>query len=150
MDEKTIRVIPFSGKHKDWHKWSVKFLAKARLKGFLQVLLGKVKPPKHDAVLDETKPAEKKQADALKANAIGFNELVLCMESEVCVNLVSSAVTTEQPSGDLATAWEKLKKKFEPKTNTAMTDLKKEFTDCKLELGEDPDDWITELETIAI
>ena len=51
-EEKTLRVIPFSGKRKDWQKWSGRFLANAKNKGYVDVLLGKVKAPKHDEALD--------------------------------------------------------------------------------------------------
>jgi hypothetical protein len=53
--ERTIRITPFSGKKKDWRMWSTKFLAKARAKGFGDVLTGKTVPPKFDTVFDLSK-----------------------------------------------------------------------------------------------
>jgi len=38
--EKTIRVIPFSGEHDAWRMWSRRFLARARMRGYKEVLLG--------------------------------------------------------------------------------------------------------------
>ena len=51
--ETSIRVIQFSGKTKDWPVWEEKFLAKAKRKGFKDVLLGKYKIPKSTVILDE-------------------------------------------------------------------------------------------------
>ena len=38
-DERSIRVISFSGKKTDWDMWEEKFLARARRRGFKQVLV---------------------------------------------------------------------------------------------------------------
>ncbi len=37
----SIKVIPFSGKAIDWPVWSEKFLARARCKDYMKILLGK-------------------------------------------------------------------------------------------------------------
>ena len=50
--DKAIRTVAFSGKKTDWIVWSEKFLAQASLKGYKDVLVGKVKPPKDSEVLD--------------------------------------------------------------------------------------------------
>ena len=73
---------------------------------------------------------------------------MFAMESEVCLSMVESSITNEQPEGCLRTAWKKLCKKFEPTTKLALTDLKKEFQERHLEVGEDPDEWILDLERI--
>ena len=43
-------------------------------------------------------------------------------------------------------AWSKLLKNFEPQTATSYIKLQREFSNSKLEEGEDPDAWITKLE----
>ena len=45
-DEKTIRVISFSGKKSEWPIWEEKFLARAARKKYKDVLLGKTEIPK--------------------------------------------------------------------------------------------------------
>ena len=45
IEEKSIRVIEFSGKEDDWKYWSVKFLARADLRGFGELLIGEEKLP---------------------------------------------------------------------------------------------------------
>jgi hypothetical protein len=42
----SIKVIPFSGKAVDWPVWSVKFLARADVKGYYGLLTGVDKAPK--------------------------------------------------------------------------------------------------------
>ncbi len=40
--EASIKVIPFTGNKRDWPIWSEKFLARADIKGYRNILLGKV------------------------------------------------------------------------------------------------------------
>ena len=40
-DEKTIKVLQFSGKEEDWRMWSAKFMARANLRGFAEILNAK-------------------------------------------------------------------------------------------------------------
>ena len=143
--EKTIRVLPFTGKKKDWPMWSKKFLARARARGYREVMLGKEQVPEHDLVLGSS-DADKKKAKARKYNDDGYNELILSCDEEVSFGLVDEAVSDSLPDGDLAKAWSKLAKKYQPTTKVAMTDTKREFTESSLSSGEDPDVWITELE----
>eukprot|EP00977_Amphora_coffeiformis_P025774 scaffold22134_cov95-Amphora_coffeaeformis.AAC.1 len=148
--ERSIRVLPFKGGKTEWRMWSRKFLARARAKGFKAIMEGTpgtTAVPKYNEVLDETQDADKPKIKARKANDDGYNELLLSIEDEVCFGLVDGAVTPDLPDGDLAKAWTALKNKFEPKTKTAMTDLKLDFTKCKMEEGEDPEEWITTLES---
>ena len=45
IEERTIRVIEFSGKEDDWKYWLIKFLARADLRGFGELLIGEEKLP---------------------------------------------------------------------------------------------------------
>ena len=141
-EEKTVRVLPFSGLKKDWRKWQAKFVAKARMRGFKKLLTGDEKVPKHDVTIDLTTEAGKKDKKLLEANETGFDLLMLSMQSEVCLALVQGAVTADQPDGCVHAAWTKLCKKFEPTSNLALTDLKREFNERTLTIEEDPDEWI--------
>ena len=44
-DIKSIHVIQFSGKTRDWEGWSEKFLARSKRKGYNELLQGKEKVP---------------------------------------------------------------------------------------------------------
>jgi hypothetical protein len=43
-------------------------------------------------------------------------------------------------------AWERLKNKFEPSSAPSLFKLEKQFRQCSLKKGQDPEIWITELE----
>ena len=147
--EKAIRIIPFSGKEEDWRMWSRKFLARARLKEYKDVLTGKAKPPAATATIDETTDAGKLEKKARTANEQAYNNLLLSCKDEVSFGAVDEAITTEQPDGDAALAWSNLKSRFESETPASKIKLKKEFHDSRLEdAATDPDEWIADLERI--
>ncbi len=43
IEEKSVRIIEFSGKQFDWDGWSEKFFAKAKRRGYKGLLLGRDK-----------------------------------------------------------------------------------------------------------
>jgi len=51
VEEKNLKIIAFSGKQDDWKFWEVKFLTRARRKGFQEILLGTVEIPQDDKKL---------------------------------------------------------------------------------------------------
>jgi len=81
IEEKSLKVIVFSGKQDDWRFWEVKFLVHACCKGFRELLLGNVTIPKDSAILNAMVLAEKKQIDIRKANELAFEELVLSINT---------------------------------------------------------------------
>ena len=56
--EKSVRIIPFSGKKSDWRIWSRRFLAAAAKKKYKNVLLGIDSVPADIETLDETKSTD--------------------------------------------------------------------------------------------
>jgi gag-polypeptide of LTR copia-type len=71
-------------------------------------------------------------------------------EGKVAFNLVKGRKTKEYPDGNAATAWERLKNKFEPISAPSMVKLEKQFRALSLKKGEDPEVWITELEDLRM
>ena len=55
----SIKVISFTGKKKDWEAWEEKFLAKAKRKGYKDILLGKQEIPLDSKDLDPSKDDDK-------------------------------------------------------------------------------------------
>ena len=51
--ERTVKLVPFSGKQEDWRKWSWKFLARAAIKKYEGILLGETQVPRFDAEFDD-------------------------------------------------------------------------------------------------
>ena len=77
IEEKTLKVIVFSGKQDDWKFWEVKFLARARRKGFRELLLGNKTIPKDSVKLDPNTPAEKAQIEIREENERTAREVLL-------------------------------------------------------------------------
>ena len=147
-ETKSIRVIAFSGKAKDYRMWARKFMSLASIKGYKKIMTGKETPLGHLIDCADTKEG-KAQEEARKQNERGYSELLLSVSDEVTFGLIDGSRTTDLPEGCLMTAWNKLERKFVPKTNATMVKLVKEFGQMSLkDKKKDPDEWITELEYV--
>jgi hypothetical protein len=51
-------------------------------------------------------------------------------------------------NGNAATAWNKLKNKYEPVSAPSLVKLDKQFRESSLKKGQDPEVWITDLDDI--
>ena len=142
--------IRFTGRIQDWPIWSTQFLALAQLKKFKNSLLGRETPPDEEEDLDEdSSDAEiKKKLRARAANEKAYSALTLTCGEPKSFRIIYNSKTSNLPSGSASLAWERLKAKFEPKTGATLTQLKREFTNSKLQKGESPDEWVEKLETI--
>ena len=96
-----MRVVPFSGKQKDYRMWSRKFLATSTMKGYRDVLLGKMEVPK--LIPDSSTKEGKLQALAVIANERGYSNLLLSLLDEVCFGIIDDAWTEKLPDGCLRT-----------------------------------------------
>ena len=65
-------------------------------------------------------------------------------------NLVTNYKTPEFPEGNCKQAWDRLVNNYAPKTASSYIELKKTFTNSSLASSEeDPDNWITNLESLS-
>jgi gag-polypeptide of LTR copia-type len=112
--------------------------------------LGQETPPNEYEELDEdsSNTETRKKLKARTANDKAYCALTLTYSEAKAFRIVNNSKTNELPSGSPSLAWSKLKTRFEPQTGATLTQLKKEFTSCKLQKGESPDDWIEKLESI--
>ena len=158
FDEKTLRVIEFSGKKSDWKIWSRKFLARGNKRGYKEIIEGKISIPSkalYDAMkakIDPT-PSDEKNIKNYEKSISAFEDLILSINGEskagrVAFDLVDGCNTLSNPDGDVKLAWTRLVHKYEPKTAPSYIQLNREFANSKLEIGEDPDEWITKLESL--
>jgi hypothetical protein len=122
-ETKTIRVISFGGKAKDYRIWARKIMSLASIKGYKRVMTGKEKPPGHLVDIDESKPEGKEQLRLRNANERGYSELLLSVSDEVTFGIIDGAWSTDLPEGCLVTAWNKIERKFLPKTNATMVKI---------------------------
>ena len=107
----------------------------------------------YKSIMDGTTPVpvstatvKDEELKACIANTVGYTDSVLSIDDEVCFNIVDGAKTMDLPDGCLKMAFDKLKHKYESKTNTALIELSNEFQSSKLEKGANPEEWITKLE----
>jgi len=154
IEEKSLKVIVFSGKQEDWKFWEVKFLARARRKGFREILLGTVKIPKDSEKFDLTVPAEKALSEIRDKNELAFEELVLSIDTSegdgrVAFQAVCCCKSNDYMNGNAADAWKRLTDKYAPNMAPIKLELKSEFQKTKLrDASNDPDVWISNLESI--
>jgi len=119
VGEGTIRVIPFSGNKRDWPIWSEKFLARGDVKGYKDILLGKVIVPTDSAFNDMPSGTEKTKAKTLrKLNKDAFIDLLLSITADtetgrIAFQIVKGSKTKELSDEDARVAWRKLNSKFE-------------------------------------
>jgi len=143
-DLSTIRVIPFCGKVDEWPIWSEKFLSKAKRCGFKELLLGKWSIPRADEEIDVTSDTGKEKSRIIEMNDIAFTELILSIDvttssGKTAFNLVKGCKTKDHPDGNAASAWERLKNKYEPVSALTPVKLEKQFRKLSLRKGEDPE-----------
>ena len=130
-DEKTITILQFSGRDQDWRICSAKFMAKAELKGFYEILKGTKKAP-NDLVAKDNEENKK----FANINDKAYNELVLSCVDETSFSIVDGAKTSELAEGDAKLAWNELKLRFEPETGTELVRLKREYNDLQMKANE--------------
>lgn len=158
-EEKSLRIIEFSGKKSDWKVWSRKFTARGNRKGYKSILEGKDTIPtltQYESALakDTPTPIDKGYIKKWRLNELAYEDLLLSINGQtkmgkVAFNLVDNCTTDEQPDGNCKLAWERLVHKFAPKTAPSYISLKKSFANSKLELADsNPDEWITDLESM--
>ena len=118
---KAIKVLKFSGKESEWDRWSEKFIALARARGFAGILLGTEQAPNADEEIDRKKSdgsyeltdAERKEKKRLRqANGNAYINLQLSCD-ELPYDLVSLAKTEELPDGCARDAWERLTSEYD-------------------------------------
>jgi len=86
-----------NGKQEEWKFWVVKFLARARHKGFREILLGTIAIPKDSEKFDLTKADEKEKSEIRNKNKLAFKELILSIDT-------STGKMVKLPSSQFAAA----------------------------------------------
>jgi len=154
VEEKSLKVIAFSGKQDDWKFWQVKFLARARRKGFREILLGKETIPKDNEKFDLKDPVEKAKSKIHDKNKLAFEELVLSIntsssDGRVAFQLVCCCKNDNYKNGNAANAWARWMAKYAPNIAPIKLELKSEFQQSKLwDATQDPNVWISDLELL--
>ena len=152
-DLKSIKVYKFDNTKEKWHEFALKFRVIADTRDYQGIIDGSVVPPDEQAIITVTAEdtgvalkEKKEKLKARKANKIGYRDLVMSTEG-ISFTIVENAVSEELPSGDLKKAWERLERRWNPKTREDKVEVYTKFLNYKLEnTRQRPMDWIAFLE----
>ena len=133
----SLKLITFSGKKRDWDAWEEKFLAKAKRKGYKELLQGKLTIPVDSDVLDSDDDEDKEKIEIQEKNELAYGELILSMDTresagKVAFNIVRRSKSKDYPDGNAEVAWKGLKRKYAPTTAPSLAKLHKQFYGAKL------------------
>ena len=97
-EDKVIWVIAFNGKQVNWTMWEEKFLAKANIKGYRKILLGKEIALNDEEDCDENTLEGREKKRLHDANTAAYKDLVLSIDESstsgcVVFNLVHLSKT---------------------------------------------------------
>ena len=152
-DLKSIKVYKFDNTKEKWHEFALEFRVIADTRDYRGIIDGSVVPPDEMAVItitaEDTGAVLKEKKDKLKArkaNKIGYRDLVMSTVG-ISFTIVENAVSEELPSGDLKKAWERLERRWNPKTREDKVEVYTKFLNYKLkDTRQRPMDWIAFLE----
>ncbi len=119
-------------------------MARADILGFLEVLIKEGLTPS-----DTEKNLSEEEKYNLECNKIAYNQMILCCEGRAFA-IVHNAKSQKHPRGDAALAWKNLKKRFQIETTAGKLELKLNFCNLKLQRGQDPDEWLLQLDLLRI
>jgi hypothetical protein len=148
-----LKVPPFNGKKNNWDAWEEKFLARAKHKGYKDVLLGSAEIPTDDEELDPEDEDDKIKMDIKERNEVAYGKLILMIDTEksngkVAFNIVKRSRTSKYLDGNAEVAWKGLERKYKPTMAPSLAKLHKQFYSAKLKKKVDPDIFITYLEDL--
>ena len=152
-DWKSIEVYKFNNTKENWHEFALKFRVIADSRGYYGVIDGSMSPPDEQekvTVTTEDKGdvlnVKKAKLKARAVNKLGYRDLVMSVEG-ISLNIVENAISEELTKGDLKKAWERLERRWNPKTREDKVEVYTKFLNYKLEnTRQRPMDWITFME----
>ena len=152
-DLKSIKVYKFNNTKESWHEFALKFRVIADTRGYYGVIDGTMSPPDKQEIITiaaedkgDILDAKKKKLKARAANKMGYRDLVMSTEG-ISLNIVENAISDELTKGDLKKAWERLERRWNPKTREDKVEVYTKFLNYKLEnTRQKPMDWITFME----
>jgi len=155
-DDCVIRVIVFNGEPEEWNYWEEKFLARGGKKGFKDVLTGVLQATNDSKTLDLMSAVGKEKNLVKKQNTFGIWRVDFVHwyeqgQGEDCIPDCEEQQNYWEEGGDVALVWKWLKEKYAPKIAPRKVKLMQEFQKMTLKSsGEDPDVWLTNLESIQM
>jgi len=158
LSDSSYKHIPtFDGKKANFLIWKTKFMARAKKRGYRDLLNGTttLRSAKDMEAEGVTSKMESEQQVAESMNEVAFDEMATALETKtaqgkIAFNSLRRTMTKEFPDGNAYTAWVNLNKKFDPVSAPTLARLQEQFYSAKLKKGSDPDNFITLLEDIRV
>ena len=152
-DLKSIKVYKFNNTKENWHEFALKFRVIADTRGYYGVMDRTMPPPDEQETITVTAEDKgdvlndkKAKLKARAANKMGYRDLVMSTEG-ISLNIVENAISDELTKGDLKKPWERLERRWNPKTREDKVEVYTKFLNYKLEnTRQRPMDWITFME----
>ena len=152
-DLRSIKVYKFNNTKENWHEFALKFRVIADTRDYWEIINLTIVPPNKQITITVTTEdrgeALKERKEKLKAraaNKMGYRDLVMSTEG-ISLNIVENYVSEELTKGDLKKAWERLERRWNPKTREDKVEVYTRFLNYKLEnTRQKPMDWITFIE----
>ena len=152
-DLKSFKVYKINKTKENWHEFALKFRVIADSRGYYGVIDGSMSPPDEQEKITLTTEdkgdalnAKKAKLKARAANKTGYRDLVMSFEG-ISLNIVENAISEELTKGDLKKAWERLERRWYPKTREDKVEVYTKLFNYKLEnTRQRPMDWITFME----
>jgi hypothetical protein len=94
MDVK-LKLSMFSGNAKDWERWLKTFLAKLKLRGYKDTILGS----------KESKKDEPNYQELKTLNDLAHAKLLVSCELDLCFAIIENSKSERFPDGDAVLAW---------------------------------------------
>ena len=136
---KSIQVYKFNNTKENWHEFALKFRVIADYRDYWGIIDGSVVPPDELAIItvtaeDKGEALKEKEEElkARKSNKMWNRDLVVSTVG-ISLNIVENAVSEELTKGDLKKAWERLDKRWNPKTREDKVEVYTKFLNFKLE-----------------
>ena len=138
-DLKSIKVYKFDNTKENWHEFALKFRVIADTRDYWGIIDGSVVPPDELAIITvtaedtgEVLKEKKEKLKARKANKMGYRDLVMSTQG-ISLTIVENAVSEELTKGDMKKAWERLERRWNPKTREDKVEVYTKFLNYKLE-----------------
>ena len=152
-DLKSSKVYKFNNTKESWDEFALKFRVIADSRGYDAIIDGNDSPPdKKETIVITTEDkgdvlkVKKGKLKARAANKKGYRDHVMSTEG-ISLNIVENATSDELTKGDLKKAWERLERRWNPKTIEDKVEVCTKFLNYKLEnTRQRPMDWRTFME----
>ena len=107
--EELIRVIAFDSKKISWPSWKEKFLARAKKKGYKNVLQQKVTIVAETTAILDTDPEKKEKLLNRDLNETAYADLILSIDAtkssgQTVLNLIKNTKSDDYPDGHAGNA----------------------------------------------